>query len=115
MMARIVRSILLDHPALSGTVQISSEPISKYDLLGLLREAYGIAVDIVPDETVQMDRSLDSSRFRAMTGFVPPSWPDMIGEMASDATPYEQWRAYSRVRRGKRRENATGCLPARRF
>ena len=53
---------------------------------------FGIALDIVPDETVQMDRSLDSSRFRAMTGFVPPSWPDMIGEMASDATPYEQWR-----------------------
>ena len=43
-----------------------------------------------------MDRSLDSSRFRALTGFVPPSWPDMIGEMASDATPYEQWRGTSR-------------------
>ena len=92
MMARIVRSILRDHPALAGTLQISSAPITKYALLGLLGEAFGIALDIVPDETVQMDRSLDSSRFRAMTGFVPPSWPDMIGEMASDATPYEQWR-----------------------
>ena len=92
MMARIVGSILRDHPALAGTLQISSAPITKYALLGLLRDAFGIALDIVPDETVQMDRSLDSSRFRAMTGFVPPSWPDMIGEMASDATPYEQWR-----------------------
>ena len=97
MMARIVRSILLDHPALYGTVQVSSAPISKYDLLGLLREAYGVAVDIVPDETVQMDRTLDSSRFRALTAFVPPAWPAMIGEMASDATPYEQWRGNRRA------------------
>jgi dTDP-4-dehydrorhamnose reductase len=96
MMARIVSSLLLDHPALCGPVQVSSAPISKYELLGLLREAYDVAVDIVPDETVQMDRTLDSSRFRALTAFVPPSWPDMIGQMASDATPYEQWRASRR-------------------
>ena len=96
MMARIVRSILLDHPALCGTVQVSSAPINKYDLLVLLRDAYGVTVDIVPDDTVQMDRTLDSSRFREMTAFVPPSWSDMIGEMASDATPYEQWRSSRR-------------------
>jgi dTDP-4-dehydrorhamnose reductase len=99
MMARIVRSILLDHPALLGTVQVSSAPISKFELLGLLRDAYGVAVDIEADETVQMDRSLDSSRFRALTAFVPPSWPEMIGEMASDETPYDRWR-------GRRREAA---------
>jgi len=96
MMARIVRSILLDHPALCGTVQVSSAPISKYELLGLLREAYGVTMDIVPDDTVQMDRSLDSSRFRALTAFVPPSWVDMVGEMASDAPPYEHWRGSRR-------------------
>lgn len=92
MMARIVRSILLEQPTLFGTVQVSSAPISKHELLGLLREAYGLPVQIVPDGTVQMDRTLDSSRFRALTGFTPPSWPDMIGEMAADATPYERWR-----------------------
>lgn len=99
MMARIVRSLLVDHPALCGTVQVSSAAITKYELLGLLRDAYGIAAEIVPDDTVQMDRSLDSLRFRTLTGLVPPSWPDMIAEMASDATPYEQWR-------GRRRESA---------
>ncbi len=95
-MTRVVRSILLDHSELCGTVQVSSGPLSKYDLLGLLRKAYGVPVDIVPDDAVEMDRTLDSSRFRALTGFVPPSWPDMIDEMASDPTPYEQWRASRR-------------------
>lgn len=92
-MARIVRSVLLDHPALSGTVQISSAPITKYDLLGLVRNAYAVPVEIVPDDTVQIDRTLDSSRFRTITGFVPPSWPEMIDDMASDSTPYDQWRS----------------------
>ena len=95
-MARIVRSILLGQPGLCGTVQVSSEPISKYELLVLLRDAFGVAVEIEPDETVHMDRSLDSSRFRAFTAFVPPSWPHMIAEMAADATPYEQWRGTTR-------------------
>lgn len=95
-LTRIVRSILLDHSELCGTVQVSSGPLSKYDLLGLLRKAYGVPVDIVPDDAVEMDRTLDSSRFRALTGFVPPSWPDMIDEMASDPMPYEQWRASRR-------------------
>jgi dTDP-4-dehydrorhamnose reductase len=96
MMARIVRTILLEHPALAGTVQISSEPISKHDLLGLLRDAFDVDVRIVPDDGVQIDRSLDSTRFRTLAAFVPPSWPEMIAEMASDATPYDEWRQQRR-------------------
>lgn len=81
-MARIVRMIVLEHQELSGTLHVSSEPINKYDLLMLIRRAYGIDVEIVPDDGVQIDRSLDSTRFRRLTGYVPPSWPQMIEEMA---------------------------------
>ena len=81
-MARIVRMILLEHPELSGTLQVSSERINKYDLLMLMRRAYDVDVEIVPDDQVQIDRSLDSTRFRRLTGYVPPSWPQMIEEMA---------------------------------
>ena len=81
-MARIVRMVLTKHQDLSGTLQVSSERITKYDLLILMRQAYGIDVEIVPDDTVAIDRSLDSTRFRRLTGYVPPSWPQMIAEMA---------------------------------
>jgi dTDP-4-dehydrorhamnose reductase len=81
-MARIVRMILLEHRELSGTLQVSSERISKYDLLMLLRDAYDVDVEIVPDGRVQIDRSLDSARFRHLTGYAPPPWPQMIKEMA---------------------------------
>ena len=91
-MARIVRLLLTEQRDLCGTVQVSSTPINKYELLGLLRDAYGTTVDIVADDRVAIDRSLDSTRFRALTGFEPPTWGDMISEMAADPTPYEGWR-----------------------
>jgi dTDP-4-dehydrorhamnose reductase len=81
-MARIVRMALTQDAQLSGTLHVSSEPINKYDLLTLIRQGYGVDVEIVPDDKVQIDRSLDSTRFRHLTGYVPPSWPKMIEEMA---------------------------------
>jgi dTDP-4-dehydrorhamnose reductase len=55
--------------------------VSKFDLLNLIGRVYGHDVAIEPDDSVVIDRSLDSSRFRAATGYVPPSWSQMIIEM----------------------------------
>jgi dTDP-4-dehydrorhamnose reductase len=96
-MARIVRSVLVDYPQLEGVWQVSSDPIAKYDLLLLIRDTYGLDVDVIPDDRVCLDLSLDSSRFRAFTGFVSPSWQTMIRDMAMDPTPYEDWRAAGRA------------------
>lgn len=96
-LCRIIASVLRDHPTLEGMLQVSSEPITKHDLLVLLRTAFGIDVEIRPSDHVRIDRSLDSSRFRACTNFSPPSWPDMIGEMAADQTPYRAWRSSLRI------------------
>lgn len=80
---------LLERPAgLDGLWQVSSDPISKYELLGLLNQAFGLGVTIERDETFVCDRSLDSSRFRQATGFRPPPWPVMVQELAEDPTPY---------------------------
>jgi dTDP-4-dehydrorhamnose reductase len=90
-------AVLLHHvipiSALSGVYHASSEPISKYDLLMLMNEAFGTGIEIRPDSEIRCDRSLDSSRFRAESGFVPSSWREMIREMASDTTPYDRWGA----------------------
>jgi dTDP-4-dehydrorhamnose reductase len=88
----VIADVIDHHPALSGLYQVSSEPINKYNLLLLARDAYGMDVRIEPDDSVSIDRSLDSTRFRQITGFQPPSWADMIGAMASDPTPYDSWR-----------------------
>ena len=41
-MSRIIMKYLIPHPEMSGLYHISSEPISKYDLLMLTKEAYGL-------------------------------------------------------------------------
>lgn len=91
-LTRIIADVLEQQPHLHGVFQVSSEPINKYDLLCQLRDAFDLPIEIEPYSAVQIDRSLDSHHFRTTTGFAPPSWPDMIQEMAADPTPYEQWR-----------------------
>jgi dTDP-4-dehydrorhamnose reductase len=90
--AQIVAKVLQEYPTLSGLYHVSSEPISKYALLCLLREAYGVPVEIEPFPDVCIDRSLDSSRFRAATNFMPQPWPEMVHTMAHEAIPYDRWR-----------------------
>ena len=62
-------------------------------LLTLLDRAFGTGVTITPRDTPVIDRSLDSARFRRVTGIVPPAWDAMVDAMAADATPYDALRA----------------------
>ena len=90
--ADIIRSLLFEHRQLRGLYHISSDPIDKYSLLVLANQAYGANVTIEPDESFRLDRSLDSSKFRQLTGFQPKPWEEMVEQMANDPTPYEEWR-----------------------
>jgi dTDP-4-dehydrorhamnose reductase len=94
-MADIIADLIERHANLSGLYHVSSEPINKYDLLKLIREAYRVEIEIEPETEFQIDRSLDSKRFREATGFAPPAWPEMIKRMAEDPTPYDEWRRES--------------------
>lgn len=80
-MSRIIEKMLVEFPDASGVYQVSSNPISKYELLLLFREKLGHDIEIVPDDSFSCDRSLDSTRFRGDFIYVPPSWPTMIEEL----------------------------------
>ena len=80
-LARIIREIVLPAPDLQGLYHIAAEPISKYDLLNLVREMYGKQIEVVRDDTLVIDRSLNADRFRIATGYVPPAWPEMVRQM----------------------------------
>ncbi|WP_306089813.1 dTDP-4-dehydrorhamnose reductase family protein [Qipengyuania flava] len=80
-LARVVRDFVLPKPELTGLYHVSAEPISKYDLLRLVGTVYGHDVDIAPDDTLKIDRSLNSERFRLATGYSPPLWPDLVDVM----------------------------------
>ncbi len=80
-LTRVIADRILPHPELHGLYHVSVDPISKYDLLHHVRDAYRHPVEIEPDDAVVIDRSLNSDRFRAATGYVPPSWPQLIDTM----------------------------------
>jgi dTDP-4-dehydrorhamnose reductase len=84
---------LIERPEpLLGLWHVSAAPIDKLTLLRALRDALGIEMEIEPDDSLVIDRSLDSSRFRNETGWTPPTWETMLADLAADPTPYEELR-----------------------
>jgi dTDP-4-dehydrorhamnose reductase len=94
-LAEVLLGVVLEHPELEGLWHVSAEPIDKQRLLELVRDAFGLSIGITPDESVKIDRSLDSTRFRDATGWQPPGWEEMIGCLAADPTPYDEIRRTS--------------------
>jgi dTDP-4-dehydrorhamnose reductase len=86
-LARIIERLIAQFPEAAGLYHVSSEPISKYDLLCLVRDRMRPGVHITPDDELQCDRSLDSTRFQTRFGYKPPKWETMIDELAQDRRP----------------------------
>lgn len=82
-LARLVRDVIIPQTGLSGLYHVASRPISKYDLLCLVAKTYGKSIEIIPDGSLVIDRSLNAERFREATGYVAPDWPELIKAMYS--------------------------------
>jgi len=91
-LSEIISRIISDYPDLQGLRQIASEPISKFDLLNLVKKTYGLNIIINPDETVINYRDLNPEKFKRDTKIRIPSWEYMIEQMFHDPTPYSVMR-----------------------
>ncbi len=91
-LSEILADVVENQKDLRGLYHISSKPINKFDLITLIKEEYGAKIEIEPDEKFVIDRSLDSTKFREKTGFVPQKWKKMIEKMAQDSTNYAEWK-----------------------
>ncbi len=80
-LARVIGDVVLPHPTLAGLYQVASQPISKFDLLALIKQSYGKQTQIKPSPALVIDRSLNAARFLAATGYAAPSWPALIDDM----------------------------------
>ena len=80
-LAYLIRDYVIPRPGMRGLWHVSSAPIAKYDLLHLVKRAYGRDNEIVADDRLVIDRSLDSSRFQAETGWRPKSWEALVNTM----------------------------------
>lgn len=80
-LARVVRELVLPRPELSGLYHVASAPIAKYDLLKLIADVYSKKIEIIPDDALVIDRSLNAERFKDATGYVAPPWPELVKRM----------------------------------
>ncbi len=83
-LGRLISKIIDYHPDLQGLWQASSDSINKYDLLNLVKSVYQAPIEIIPDDAVTIDRSLDSTRLRQTIGYTPPTWEQMVLDMAQE-------------------------------
>jgi dTDP-4-dehydrorhamnose reductase len=80
-LARVVRDFVIPNTDLHSLYHVAAEPISKHDLLHIVNREYGKNLQIQPDDTLKINRSLDASRFKLASGYVAPAWPDLIARM----------------------------------
>jgi dTDP-4-dehydrorhamnose reductase len=77
--------MLIGRKPLSGVWHLSSEPISKYDLLcGLLNKLGRTDIEVEPYDGFVCDRSLNGTAFQQATGYRPASWDEMLEGLADE-------------------------------
>jgi len=82
----LIRDVVLPDESLCGLWHVSADPLDKYTLLHELAGHLGWAVDLSPVNEPVIDRSLDSTRFRMRTGWNPPSWDEMLDQLARECS-----------------------------
>lgn len=80
-LVKVITDLVIPNAHLQGLYHVSVEPIDKYSLLRLIADIYEKEIEVVADDKVHIDRSLDSFKFRQKTGYKPPSWPQLIEKM----------------------------------
>jgi dTDP-4-dehydrorhamnose reductase len=79
--SKVISDYILPNSKLQGLYHLSSKAINKYDLLNLIKNVYEKSINIIPDDALIIDRSLNSSNFRKATGYSVKPWNLMIKEM----------------------------------
>lgn len=89
-LAKTLSWIIQNHIHLTGIYHLSSYPISKYELLKKLQKAFKMDIELIPFEDYYCDRSLNANHFNKETGFIPPSWDEMIAGLKEEDPFYKE-------------------------
>ena len=84
-MSKILVKILREFNKLKGIYNISSEPISKHNLLKKINHYFDLNIDITNDPSISYNKSLNSNKFFRETDFEKPDWDEMLEELREDS------------------------------
>lgn len=80
-MVNIISNYVIPNKELSGLYHVSSDAISKYDLLNIMKDVYKKDIKINAFDDFVLDRSMNSDRFKYATGYKSPSWEKLVEDM----------------------------------
>ena len=79
--SKVLEKYIIPNKTMKGIYHLSGKPISKYDLLNIIKKTYKKKIKIIPDSKIKINRSLNSRLFKKVTGYKPPTWNKLIQEM----------------------------------
>lgn len=86
--AKILAEHILPSLSVNGLIHIGSIPISKFKLLQIIKKVYDKSINIHKNDKYIIDKSLDSKRFKQITGFESPKWEFLVEYMNQDFKSY---------------------------
>ncbi len=84
-LAEILSEIISDFPRLQGIYHLSAAPINKFELLNLIKSAFGSTKQIQAFEDFHINRTLNSEKFLTATGIKIPNWNKLVNRMFEDS------------------------------
>ena len=88
-LARTISKLLLGNSHLTGLFHVSSQPISKLEIINKLNELLDLQLTVTPNASVQINRSLNSGKFQNATSISPQTWDEMLADFCEDQKTYE--------------------------
>lgn len=77
----IISNYVIPNKGISGLYHLSSDAISKYDLLNIIKKVYKKDIKINKFDDFKLDRSMNSDKFKKLTGYNAPSWEQLVENM----------------------------------
>lgn len=84
-MSKTVYEIIKNYPDLNGIYNISSPPISKYELITKINTYFKLNIEIESDSSYYSNKSLNSDKFFSETNFKKPNWNEMLNDLYLDS------------------------------
>jgi dTDP-4-dehydrorhamnose reductase len=79
--ARVVAEFVIPNKDMSGIYHVGGNEINKFDLLTIFSNVYRKEIKIIRDESLTINRSLNSHKFKMKTGYTECGWYDMVSSM----------------------------------
>jgi dTDP-4-dehydrorhamnose reductase len=80
-LSKTIKRYIFNKKLYNNILNVSSKSISKFELLNLIKITFNKDVKIIKCTKTKLNRTLNSNKFKKITGYKCPSWKKMLNEM----------------------------------